>query len=174
MKPPNPENAIASAMRMTSGPELVQFRDSMAAAGASDAVAAIDRRLGELAAEALKRTIGPLPTNMGVVERVHEAIRVLEALRKHNNGGRAQPASRTRGMIKRHGEVGAVRRLVMTHKTSRGLEDLAAYGRLDRAFEQIILDFPEAFDGAAVAKARANLEPLAKAAPSPRHGEDDA
>jgi hypothetical protein len=172
MKPPNQQMAIASAMRMTNRSELIEFRAKMGAAGATEVVAAIDRRLDELATEALRQTIGPLPANLSVIERVHEAVRVLEALRKHNNGGRARPASRTRGMIKRLGEVGAVKRLVMTHKTSQGLEDLAVYGRLDCAFEQIILDFPDAFDDAAVAKALANLARFATGALGDE--EDDA
>jgi hypothetical protein len=168
MKQLDPRKAIAWAMAATDRSKLQQFREKMVAAGATEVVTAIDRRLDELAMEALRRTIGPLPANLGVVERVHEAVRVLEALRKHNNGGRARPASRTRGMIKRHGEIGAVKQLVMTHKTSQGLEDLAAFGRLDCAFEQIILEFPEAFDDAAAAKARANLARLASGA----HGDE--
>jgi hypothetical protein len=41
-----------------------------------------------------------------------------------------------------------------------GLELLAKYGRLDCAYEQIILDFPEEFDEALLKKARENLARL--------------
>jgi hypothetical protein len=43
-------------------------------------------------------------------------------------------------MIQRWGEKEAVRRTVATLTMSSGLELLAKYGRLDCAYEQIILD----------------------------------
>ena len=159
MKAFDPATAIASVMRMRKRPELLQFRDVMAANDATEVVAAIDRRLDELAMEALRRSIGTPASGLNVTERVMEAVRVLEEVRAYQNGKR-HPASRTRRMIAARGAIGAVRQTVMTHKTSTGLEDLAAHGRLDCAFEQIILDFPESFDAAAVAKATANLNDL--------------
>jgi len=61
-------------------------------------------------------------------------------------------------MIKRWGEKEVVRRTVTNLKMSAGLELLAKYGRLDCAYEQIILDFPDEFDDARlITKARENL-----------------
>jgi hypothetical protein len=45
-------------------------------------------------------------------------------------------------MIERWGEKQAVRRTVQNLTMSNGLESLAKYGRLDCAYEQIILRFP--------------------------------
>ena len=63
-------------------------------------------------------------------------------------------------MIKRWGEKEAVRRTVTNMTMSTGLELLAKYDRLDCAYEQIILDFPDAFDPALITKARENLARL--------------
>ena len=65
-------------------------------------------------------------------------------------------------MIKRWGEKEAVRRTVTNLDMSNGLELLAKYDRLDCAYEQIILDFPDEFDAELIAKARANLSRLPK------------
>lgn len=174
MKAFDPAVAIASAQKMTRRSELLRFREPMKALGAAEVVQAIDRRMDQLAAEEARLTIGVTPANLSVTERVHEAVRVLEALRAYQDGGRRHPASRTRKMIKERGEIGAVRQTVMTHHTSQGLEDLAAQGRLDCAFEQIILDFPESFDQAAVTKARANLDRRTKAPSAPADSGQEA
>ena len=63
-------------------------------------------------------------------------------------------------MIKRWGEKEAVRRTVVNMNMSTGLELLAKYDRLDCAYEQIILDFPDEFDPAVAAKAQDNLARL--------------
>jgi hypothetical protein len=56
----------------------------------------------------------------------------------------------------------AVRRTVTNLTMSTGLELLAKYGRLDCAYEQIILDFPNEFDAKLIAKALDNLARLPK------------
>jgi hypothetical protein len=63
-------------------------------------------------------------------------------------------------MIARWGEKEAVRRTVSKLTLSTGLELLAKYGRLDAAYEQIILDFLDEFDASVAAKARENLARL--------------
>jgi len=158
MNAPNPDVAIASAMKMTNRASLLEFREKMAVFDMPQVIQAIDQRLNELAALELHRAIGSPRTNLNVVQRVNEAVRVLEEVRAYNSGGRRHAASRTRQMIKARGEIDAVRRTVMNNHTSTGLEDLAAHGRLDCAFEQIILDFPEVFGPEVVAKAQANLD----------------
>jgi hypothetical protein len=67
-------------------------------------------------------------------------------------------------MIKRWGEKETVRRTVMNLDMSTGLKVLDKLKRLDCAFEQIILDFPEEYanDPDLMAKARANLMRLAQ------------
>ncbi len=95
---------------------------------------------------------------------MQECLRVYEEglTAKH---GRRQAAGRFRGMIKRWGEKEAVRRTVMTHDMSTGLEVLNQMKRLDCAFEQIILDFPEEYgnDPDLTTKAVANLARLTSA-----------
>jgi hypothetical protein len=49
-------------------------------------------------------------------------------------------------MIKPYGEKEAVRRPVAIGKASAGLELLSDHNRLDCAYEQIVLDFPDEFD----------------------------
>lgn len=75
-------------------------------------------------------------------------------------GGKRISASRTRAMIAHWGEKEAVRRTVTNLTMSTGLELLAKCGRLDCAYEQIILDFPFEFDAAVIMKARENLARL--------------
>jgi hypothetical protein len=70
-------------------------------------------------------------------------------------------------MIQRWGEKEAVRRTVATLTMSSGLELLAKYGRLDCAYEQIILDFPDEFDGKLIVKARGRTWPVCQKARSP-------
>ena len=65
-------------------------------------------------------------------------------------------------MIARWGEKEAVRRTVTNLTMSTGLELLSRYGRLDCAYEQIILDFPNEFGAPVIAKARENLARLPK------------
>ena len=69
-------------------------------------------------------------------------------------------------MIARWGEKDAVRRTARNLKMSPGLELMAKHGRLDCAYEQIILDFPGEFDAALIAKARENLARAPKATES--------
>jgi hypothetical protein len=65
-------------------------------------------------------------------------------------------------MIKEYGSKEAVARTVRNMKTSPGLELLHKHGRLDCAYEQIVLDFPDIFDDPSLAeKAKANLANLA-------------
>jgi hypothetical protein len=95
---------------------------------------------------------------MTFIERVEEAIRVYEEFLALKHGGKRIKASRTRRMIAVHGPKEAVARTVRSMTTSPGLELLHEHGRLDCAYEQIVLDFSDVFDDPALAaKARANL-----------------
>jgi hypothetical protein len=110
----------------------------------------------------LRSAVGKPLADPTLTERVHEAVRVYEQFLAYQHGGKRISASRTRTMIKRWGEKEAVRRTVTNLTTSTGLELLAKYGRLDCAYEQIILDFPDQFDAALTDKARENLAHLPK------------
>jgi hypothetical protein len=89
--------------------------------------------------------------------RVQEAIRVVEALYSIRNG-KPSFASRTKQSFKRHGTVEALRR-VIAKKDSPGLRILVENDRLDCAFEQIALDFPDIFrEGDTLAIASETLE----------------
>jgi hypothetical protein len=129
-------------------------------AGVPEIVSAIDKRLSQLGESSLRTAIGKPLDNLTLVERVHEAVRVYEQFLTHKHRGKRVRASRTKKMIKDWGEKDAVRRTVTNMSMSSGLELLAKYGRLDCAYEQIILDFPDEFGPAVVAKARENLSRL--------------
>ncbi len=160
MKPTNPALAIASIMKSQDKAWLREFRARMLVADAPDIVAAIDVRLAQLGELALRVAIGKPLADLTLTERVHEAVRVYEQFLAYKHGGKRVAAARTKRMIERWGEKEAVRRTVTNLTMSTGLELLAKYGRLECAYEQIILDFPDEFDAATIAKARANLARL--------------
>lgn len=162
MKPTDPALAIASIMKSNDKSWLRGFRERMVAAGAPDIVAAIDKRFDQLGEVALRGAIGRPLADLTLTERVHEAVRVYEEFLAYKHGGKRIAAARTRSMIERWGEKEAVRRTVTNLNMSTGLELLAKYGRLDCAYEQIILDFPDEFDVILIAKARSNLARLPK------------
>jgi hypothetical protein len=162
VKPSNPAVAIASIMKSHDKDWLLGFRARMVAADAVEIVASIDERLGQLGVQALRGAIGRPLADLTLVERVHEAVRVYEEFLAFKHGGKRIRASRTRTMIVRWGEKEAVRRTVTNLTMSTGLELLAKYDRLDCAYEQIILDFPDEFDATLIAKARENLARLPK------------
>jgi hypothetical protein len=157
---PNPAVAIPSIRRSNDKAWLSEFRARIKDADVPEIVAAIDERLGELGDISLRSAIRKPLVDFTLTERVHEAVRVYEQFLAHKHGGKRVAASRTRAMIKRWGEKEAVRRTVKNMTMSTGLELLAKYDRLDCAYEQVILDFPDEFDPPVVAKARENLARL--------------
>lgn len=160
VKPSNPALAITSIMKSDDKEWLRGFRAGMVEADAPEIVAAIDERLSQLGERALRDRIGKPLADMNLVERVREAVRVYEEFLAYKHEGKRIRASRTNAMIERWGEKEAVRRTVTNLTMSNGLELLAKYNRLDCAYEQIILDFPDEFDAKLIAKARENLARL--------------
>ena len=161
MKPkPNPAVAIPSIMKSNDRGYLVGFRARILDADVPEIVAAIDKRLGELGEVDLRSAIRKPLGDLTLAERVHEAVRVYEQFLAYKHGGKRIAASRTRTMIKRWGEKEAVRRTVTNMTMSTGLELLAKYDRLDCAYEQIILDFPDEFEAVLIFKAQQNLARL--------------
>jgi hypothetical protein len=157
---PDPAVAIPSIMRSRDLDWLTGFRARILNAGVPKIVAAIDERLAELGESNLRTAIGSALENLTFLERVHETVRVYDQFLAHKHGRKRTASSRTRTMIKRWGEKEAVRRTVTNMSMSTDLELLAKYGRLDCAYEQIILDFPAEFDPVIAVKARENLSRL--------------
>jgi hypothetical protein len=157
---PNPAIAIPSIMSSRDKAWLTGFRARILDVEVPEIVAAIDDRLMQLEESSLRSAIQKPPGNLTLVERVDETIRVYEQFLAHKHHGKRVAASRTRTMIKRWGAKEAVRRTVANMTMSTGLELLAKYDRLDCAYEQIILDFPDEFEPALTAKARENLARL--------------
>jgi hypothetical protein len=157
---PNPAVAIASINGSSDKAWLEGFRARMISTGETEIVAAIDHRLAQLNDAAFRNAIGLPLRGLTLVQRVREAVRIYEEFLARKHSGKRIRAARTNAMIKRWGEKEAVRRTVTNLNMSTGLELLAEYDRLDCAYEQIILDFPDEFDEALLKKARENLARL--------------
>ncbi len=71
--------------------------------------------------------------------------------------GRRRPAVRTWQMIKRHGIVPAVERVVTKRAESTGFTALAEIDLLDLAFEAVVLRYPKEFSEQAVNLSREHL-----------------
>lgn len=158
----SPVAAIPLIEESTDRAWLSRFRANLASVAlsgdtaATHIVAGLDRRL-------LQLDIGLARPNMTFVERVEEAIRVYEQFLALKHGGKRVKAARTRRMIEVHGPKEAVTRMVRNMRTSPGLELLHEHGRLDCAYELVVLDFPDVFnDPMLVDKARANLASLTR------------
>lgn len=158
----NPDITIPYIEKSNNRTWLSGFRANLVSIALSGDVAAarivtaIDQRL-------LQLEIGSPRPDMTFTERVEEAVRVYEQFLAVKHGGKRIKASRTRRMIQDHGPKEAVTRTVRDKTTSTGLELLHQHGRLDCAYEQIILDFPDIFDDPILtAKARANLANLTR------------
>lgn len=163
MSRPDPAVAIPSITKSHDKDWLRTFRARLVTLGAPEIIDAIDKRLGQLGELALRGAIGRPLAELTLSERVHEAVRVYEEFLAYKHDGKRISASRTKAMIKRWGEKEAVRRTVTNLTMSTGLELLAKYDRLDCAYEQVILDFPDQFEASVIAKARENLARLPKA-----------
>lgn len=72
--------------------------------------------------------------------------------------GKRQSASRTWQMIKRHGIIPTVERVVTKREVSMGFTALAEMDLMDFAFEAVILRHPEKFSAEAIAMSNARLQ----------------
>jgi hypothetical protein len=156
----NLATATAAISKSSDKSWLREFRDRMVAAGESDVVDVLNHRLAGLNEIAFRVAVGKPIQGQSLVERVRESVRIYEEFLARKHGGRRIRAARTNAMIKRWGEKEALRRTVTNLNMSTGLELLAKYGRLDCAYEQIILDFAHEFDQRLITKAKANLSRL--------------
>jgi hypothetical protein len=113
-----------------------------------------ERGAPELADQARKRAVQIRALAHGAATEVEreclEAIYAYEEVLSVQKG-RRQPASRTWQMIKRHGIIPAVERVVTKREVSSGFAALAEMGLQDYAFEAVVLRYPESFSQEAVA-----------------------
>lgn len=85
-----------------------------------------------------------------------EAVYAYEEVLSVQKGKKVH-ASRTWPMIRQHGVLPAVERIVMKRQESVGFTALAEMGLKDFAFEAVILRHPEHFSAEAVARSRERL-----------------
>ena len=97
-----------------------------------------------------------------VVER--EALEAVFAYERalSANRGRKIVAARTWQMIKTHGIIPAVERVVSRPTDAKGYTTLVEMGLEDMAFEAVVLRHPEAFSAEAVEQSRERLHELSE------------
>ena len=122
---------------------------------------AIAKRLPELAEQARRRSVqiragihgASSPVETECLEAVYAYEEVLSAEK-----GRRQPASRTWQMLKRHGIVPGVERVVTKREVSTGFTALAKMGLMEFAFEAVVLRHQNSFSAEAIAISKSRLE----------------
>ena len=127
----------------------------------SFAVNARERGAPELADQARKRAVQIRAELYGANNEVEleclQAVYAYEEILSAKNG-RRQPANRTWQMIKRHGIIPAVERVVTKREVSSGFTALAEMGLMEYAFEAVILRHPASFSAEAIAMSRQRME----------------
>ncbi len=117
----------------------------------------------DIAALARRRAIqirtGALGANSEVERECIEAVLAYEDARSHLSGKRIT-ASRTWPMIKRHGAVEAIERVVKRASDAAGYKALLEMGLESYSFEAVVLRHPESFSPEAAARSRDRLEAL--------------
>ena len=123
------------------------------ARGRADIARAARRRRVTLLAEGYSESLS-------VAER--DAIEVTLAYEEvlASIHGKATKATRTWQMIRDHGILPAVARIVTRREQTKGYERLVEMGMEDMTFEQVVLRHPESFDSEVVAAARSRLDAL--------------
>lgn len=150
--------------RLKTVEECANFAFNARAKGEIGLAEAARRRSVQLRAEAAGAT--------SEVEReCLEAVYAYEEVLSSEKG-RRQPASRTWQMIKRHGVVPAVERIVLNRAESSGFVALAKMHLLDLAFEAVVLRHPLNFSEAAVEASTTRLAAAgySTAGPQPNTG----
>jgi hypothetical protein len=135
--------------RLKTPEDCVNFEANAKAKGETALALAARRRAVQVRAAAFGETSA---VELECLEAVYAYEEVLS-----NEKGRRQPASRTWQMIKRHGIVPAVERIVTNRAQSSGFTALSKMGLLDLAFEAVVLRYPESFSAAAATISRDRL-----------------
>lgn len=121
---------------------------------------ATERGHPELALAARKRAVQLRAESYGVTSEVQrECIEAVFAYEEvlSAKAGRRQTASRTWPMIKRHGVIEAVERVVKRKADALGYTALVEMGLEELAFEAVVLRHPTEFSAEAVARSRERL-----------------
>ena len=115
----------------------------------------------DLALEAKRRAVELRAELAGAKTEVErEALEALYAYEAaiSERAGKKTRASRTWPMIKEHGIIGAMERLVNRKADASGYKALVALGMKDLSFEAVVLRHPQAFDSDVVARCKDRLE----------------
>lgn len=121
---------------------------------------ATERARPDLALDARKRAVQLRAESFGAISEVErECIEAVFAYEEvlSAKAGRRQSASRTWPMIKRHGVIEAVERVVKRKADASGYTALVKMGLKDFAFEAVILRHPSVFSAEAVASSKVRL-----------------
>jgi hypothetical protein len=122
---------------------------------------ALERGAPELADQARKRALQLRAQAHAATSQVEreclEAVYAYEEILSSKRGKR-QPASRTWQMIRRHGILPAVQRVVTKRGESSGYIELAKMGLKEFAFEAVILRHPDSFSEEAIARSKERME----------------
>jgi hypothetical protein len=132
--------------------ECAVFAKNVTERGRPDLALAARKRAVQIRAESFGATS---EVERECIEAVYAYEEVLSAKR-----GRRQPASRTWPMIKEHGVIEAVERVVKRKDDALGYTALVEMGLEEHAFEAVILRHPSAFSAEAVARAKERLGKL--------------
>lgn len=121
---------------------------------------ATERGRPDLALAALKRSVQLRAESFGATNEVErecvEAVYAYEELLSTHKGHR-QPAVRTWQMIKNHGVIEAVERVVGRKTAASGYTALVNMGLEEHAFEAVILRHQSHFSAEAVARSKERL-----------------
>ena len=119
-----------------------------------------ERGRPDLALDARKRAVQLRAEKFGAISDVEreciEAVFAYEEVLSAKRG-RRQPASRTWPMIKEHGVIEAVERVVKREDDALGYTALVEMGLEEHAFEAVILRHPSAFSAEAIARSKERL-----------------
>ncbi len=121
---------------------------------------ALERNRPDLAAEARQRSVQLQAEKYGATTQAEreclEAVFAYERVLSEKNG-RATRASRTWPMIKKHGVLAAVERVVSRPDEAADYTALREMGLEEYAFEAVVLRYPDLFSEAAVNRSQARV-----------------
>ena len=135
--------------KLKSPEECAVFAKNVTERGRPDLALAARKRAVQLRAESFGATS---EVERECIEAVYAYEEVLSA-----KAGRRQSASRTWPMIKRHGVIEAVERVVKRKADALGYTALIEMGLEELAFEAVVLRHASSFSAEAVARSRERM-----------------
>ena len=149
VEPYMPDAPVDLVSKLKTPEECAVFAKNVAERGRPDLALAARKRAVQIRAA----TYGAKnEVELECLEAVYAYEEVLSA-----RAGRRQTASRTWPMIREHGVIGAVERVVKRKAETVGYTALVEMGLGDYAFEAVILRHPSFFSAEAVARSRERL-----------------